>query len=101
MIFPLQNLSTVSTTPTQQELQQYVTPQYAAGWREIGVELGLSDAKLRFIKQDHPHRIKECCNEMFSEWLRVETTATWEKLFSAIDSGVPVRGNYSLCVTLT
>jgi len=77
---------TVSTTPTQKDLQRHVTPQYAADWKEIGVEMGLPDAKLRAIRQDNPHRVKDCCNEMFSEWLKVDTTATWEKLFAAIES---------------
>ena len=38
---------TVSTTPTLLELQRHVTPQYVVDWREIGLELGLIDAKLK------------------------------------------------------
>ncbi|XP_065885602.1 protein NLRC3-like isoform X1 [Dysidea avara] len=86
----------VSTTPTQRDLQRHVTPQYAVDWREIGVELGLSDAKLREIEVNYPRDVKQCCNRMFSEWLRVDMTASWEKLFTAIESpavsGGPVRG---------
>ena len=93
----------MSTTPTQRDLQRHVTPQYAVDWREIGVELGLSDAKLREIEVNYPRDVKQCCNRMFSEWLRVDMTASWEKLFTAIESpavsGGPVRGNYHvLCV---
>ena len=80
-----------------------MTPQYAVDWREIGVELGLSDAKLREIEVNYPRDVKQCCNRMFSEWFRVDTTASWEKLFAAIESpavsGGPGRGNYHvLCV---
>ena len=86
------------------DLQQHVTPQYAADWREIGVELGLTDAKLRAIRKDNPHSVRDCCNEMFSEWLRVDTTASWVKLFTAIESpavsGGPVRGNYIDCTCI-
>ena len=93
----------MSTTPTQRDLQRHVTPQYAADWREIGVELGLTDAKLREIEAGNPTNLKWCCNRVFSEWLRMDTTASWEKLFAAIESpavsGGPVRGNYHvLCV---
>jgi len=28
-----------------------------------------TDAKLRAIRKDNAHSIKDCCNEMFSEWL--------------------------------
>ncbi|XP_065885615.1 protein NLRC5-like isoform X2 [Dysidea avara] len=80
----------------QRDLQRHVTPQYAADWREIGVELGLTDAKLREIEAGNPTNLKWCCNRMFSEWLRMDTTASWEKLFAAIESpavsGGPVRG---------
>ena len=84
----------MSTAPTLRELQGHVTLQYAADWREIGVELGLTDAKLREIREDNPHSVKRCCNRMFSEWLRVDTTASWEKLFTAIESPA-VSGRYN------
>ena len=68
------------------KLQRDVTPQYASDWREIGIELGLNDAKLRSIRKDNPHSVKDCCNTMFSEWLRIDTTASWKKLSAAIES---------------
>jgi len=76
----------LATTPALKDMQQYITPQYAADWREIGVELGLTDAKLREIREDNPLSVKSCCNRMFSEWLIVDTTASWEKLLTAIKS---------------
>ena len=50
------------------------------------MELNFSDAKLMTIRADHPHSIKDCCNEMLAEWLRVDPTASWNKLFAAIES---------------
>ena len=91
--------ATVFTAPTHLELQRYITPQYAADWREIGVELGVNDAKLRAIRKDNPHSVDDCCYEMFSEWLKVDFTASWEKLFAAIESPAvsvaPARGNHN------
>ena len=93
----------MSTTPTQRDLQRHITPEYAADWREI-VELGLTDAKLREIEVNYLRDVKQCCNRMFSEWLKVDTTASWEKLFTAIESpavsGGPVRGNYIVCTCI-
>ncbi|XP_065911615.1 uncharacterized protein [Dysidea avara] len=87
-------------TPALKELHRHVTPQYAAEWREIGVELGLTDAKLREIEANNPRNVKQCCNRMFSEWLRMDTTASWEKLFTAIESpavfGGLVKGQVEL-----
>jgi len=46
----------------------------------------LSDAKLRGIREDNPHSVKDCCNDMLAEWLRVDPTASWGKVFTAIES---------------
>ena len=64
---------------------RYVTPIYATEWREIGIELGLPNAKLKEIYVDSKN-VKQCCNDMLAEWLCVDTEASWKKLFSAIDS---------------
>ena len=91
-------LPIVSTTPTHLELVQHVIPQYAAYWWNIGLVLGLTDAKLRAIRIDKHYSVEECCYEMFAEWLKVDTTASWEKLFTAIESPAvsdgPVGGNH-------
>jgi len=76
----------VTNAPTLKELQRHVTPHFAADWREIGVELDLTDAKLREIEAGNPTNLKWCCNRMFSEWLRLDSDASWEKLFTAIES---------------
>ena len=75
----------VNTAPSERDLFRYVTPTYAKEWREIGIELGLPNAKLIEIKADSGS-MKQCCNDMLAEWLRVDTEASWEKLFIAISS---------------
>ena len=50
------------------------------------MHLGLSDAKIRIIKADHPCDVKGCCNEMLAEWLKVDPDASWEKLYAVINS---------------
>jgi len=79
-------LSIASTTPTLLELQRYITPRYAAEWRELGVELGLDDSRLRIIRKDNPNSVEDCCNAVFSVWLRKDTTATWKKVLDAVES---------------
>ena len=63
-----------------------MTPQYATEWRALGAELGFSDPKLKIIRANHQHDIKDCCNEMLSQWLRIDSTPSWKKIFNAIDS---------------
>ena len=77
---------TVNTTPLLRDLYNYITPQYATKWRKIGTQLGLPTATLDIIKNDHKDRAEPCCNAMLKKWLQVDTTASWSKLFTVIES---------------
>ena len=80
--------------PCLKELYRYVTPLYAAEWREIGIGLGLSDPQLKVIRADHPTSTRDCCNNMLTVWLQVDPAASWEKVFNAIDSLTVSSGTY-------
>ena len=76
----------IPAVPSLKDLYKQITPEYAPFWREIGILLGLSDAKIRIIQANNPSDVKRCCNEMLAQWLRVDPDASWEKLFAAINS---------------
>ena len=76
----------VNTTPSLKDLYQYITPQYAVDWKVIGILLGLPDATIDIIEHDNHFKARECCNAMLREWLLVDTTASWRKLFTVIES---------------
>ena len=77
----------VSTRPTLKDLQRWITPQYAPCWREIGIQLDLTNETLSIIREDNPHSITKRCNAMLSKWLEVDdTSASWQKLFTVIDN---------------
>ena len=82
----------MNTVPSLRDLSRYITPSYSTEWKSIGIELGLSNAKLKEIKADY-HNVKECCNEMLAEWLCVDTEASWEKLLTALESPAVTSGN--------
>ena len=80
-------------------LYKHVTPHSAADWFEIGTLLDIPSGKLKAIKAGNPTDFRWCCNEMWIQWLQKDTTASWEKLFTVIDSpavccSVPDDGNY-------
>ena len=77
---------TVKTTPLLRDLHQYFTPQFATQWRTIGIQLGLSLGTLDIIEHDNRDKAILCCNAMLNKWLQVDTTASWEKLFTVIES---------------
>ena len=78
--------SLVNTTPLLKDLYQHCTPQYAADWKVIGTLLGLTSATLNIIEHDNHYKARQCCNAMLSKWLEVDTTASWRKLFTVLES---------------
>ena len=77
---------TVSTKPKLPNLYQHITPQYALKWKVIGTLLGVASEKLDIIEHDNCDKAEPCCNDMLKWWLRVDPTASWEKLFTVIES---------------
>ena len=75
----------VNTRPTPKDLQECITPRYATSWREIGIQLDLTNETLSIIHDDNPLNARRRCNAMLSKWLEVDTNASWQKLFNAID----------------
>ena len=76
----------VNTTPLLKDLYQYITPQNAADWKVIGTLLGLPSGTLQAIEAGYPTNVKWCCNQMLEKWLSMDTTASWSKLFTVIES---------------
>ena len=55
-------------------------------WRELGVQL-LNEKNVHFldeIKVNHTQNVRECCTEMFEEWLRTRLDASWDQLCNAL-----------------
>ena len=77
---------TGTTIPLLKDLYQHITPQYAADWRVIGTLLGLPSGELKAIEAGYPTNVKWCCSQMLEKWLEMDPTASWEKLFTVIDS---------------
>ena len=76
----------MDTTPLLKDLYLHVTSQYAANWKVIGTLLGLPSGELKAIEAGYPTNVKWCCNQMLEKWLEMDTTASWSKLFTAIES---------------
>ena len=78
--------SLVNTTPLLKDLYEHITPQYGADWKVIGTLLGLPNGELKAIEAGYPTNVKWCCDQMLEKWLEMDTTATWSKLFTVIES---------------
>ena len=76
----------VNATPLLRDLYQHITPQYAADWIVIGTLLGLPHGELKAIEVGYPTDVKWCCDRMLEKWLDKDTTASWRKLFTIIES---------------
>lgn len=76
----------MNTTPTLKDLQRYFIPLYAARWKALGIQLGLSFSALKILENDNQHQAFQCCVSMLDMWLQLDTTASWKKLFTATES---------------
>ena len=68
------------------DLYQHVTPRYATQWKKIGTLLDLPIETLNIIEHNQTFKVDLCCNAMLEKWLQVDTTASWGKLFTVIES---------------
>ena len=79
--------------PKLKDLYKHVTPCYAADWEDIGVYLDIELGHLKIIRADHPGDSSSCCKDLWKKWLEIDPDATWNKLFTAIDSAVPATSS--------
>jgi len=98
-----------NTTPLLKNLYKHITPHYATNWKVIGTLLGLPKGELKAIEAGWPTNVKWCCNQMLEKWLEMDTTASWGKLFAAIESpamssALDSKGDhsfvYALCIAM-
>jgi len=52
----------------------------------IGTLLDLPSETLDIIEHDKEHKSVPCCNAMWEKWVMLDSSASWEKLFRAIES---------------
>lgn len=76
---------TVKTTPLLKDLYELISPNFGAEWKVIGTCLGLPIGELNIIEVNHPSNARYCCNKMLEKWLEMDPSASWEKLFTAIE----------------
>ena len=77
---------TVKTTPLLKDLYELISPNFGAEWKVIGICLGLHIGELNIIEANYPNNARWCCNKMLEKWLEMDPNASWEKLFTAIES---------------
>ena len=74
----------LNDTPTLQELDHYITDM-APFYYDIGLELDIVNSKLKIIKSDPSFPdLNEKCLKMLELWLEVDPSATWKKLYDAL-----------------
>ena len=82
-------VTTGQEKPQIKELHNKIVPLWAAKWRELGEELGLSQHMLEIISMNnayHPRNCEECCKAVLKKWLEQDPTASWSKIDEATNS---------------
>ena len=80
------NPDKVNTKPLLRDLYKHITPRYATEWKVIGTLLGLPSAEMMLIGADFANASRECCKMVLKKWLEKDSTASWGKLFTVIES---------------
>ena len=55
-------------------------------WEKLGAALSLDENQLAIVSKNNaynPHRSEDCCREMLTKWLQLNTSATWSVLDDA------------------
>ena len=75
-----------SDQPKIPELHDLVKVKVSPQWKDLGNQLLSTEqaCKLDVIQADHPGDSEKCCTIMFHYWLQVDTTASWDKLITAL-----------------
>ena len=110
MVMQLLILLVLNSPPQLKDLQNLITPVYAAYWRVIGTLLGIQQGVLDATEGGYPTNLPWCCNKLLGKWLDTDTKASWKKIIQAINSPAvaalithnktavvdPQQGNYLL-----
>ena len=84
--FLFDNLCKGDDIPTFSELHKCIVPKFSAVWEKLGAALSLDKNQLAIISKNNaynPHRSEDCCRDMLTKWLQVNTSATWSVLEDA------------------
>ena len=77
-----------SDRPSLKDLYDHVVNNFAAIWKDLGVQLLPPDQEkmLDIIAANHPNDVVSCCKCVFKEWLEKTSGATWNQLIQALRS---------------
>ena len=67
-------------------MHNLISPDFAAAWSKIGIQLGIPLGILNSIEAGFPTNISWCCDQMLEYWVELEPNPSWGKIIEAIDS---------------
>ena len=73
-------------TPTLIDICNKVVPFWASKWRQLGVQLKITNHMMDIIEHDYRNDCERCCTEMLTKWLDYDYTASWGDLITAVDN---------------
>ena len=67
------------------DINNYVVPNWASKWRQLGSQLKIQQNLMDIIECNHSQDCETCCSKMFTEWLDTEPAASWGDVITAVD----------------
>ena len=82
VLFPFLALS---DSPSHSDLMNFVAAALPTKWQLVGIQLGLSAAKLSEIEHRHFSDCERCFGSVFQEWEHQDTSPyTWETVIEVL-----------------
>ena len=79
----------IEDRPTLRQLNEIMRIkdiEIASKWCDLGLELAVSDSKLKLIELDRSSEINTRFRLMFREWLDTTPDASWQQLVTALNN---------------
>ena len=72
--------------PMLRDLQNLITPGFAATWKSVGNQLNIPLGLLNSIEAGFPTNVIWCCDRMLENWIELTPNPSWDEMIKAIDS---------------
>ena len=74
----------INSRPELKDLLNLITPNYAAHWKDIGTQLGITSGMLNGIETSYRSDAFLCCDKLLEKWHDQDVHASWKKIIDSV-----------------
>lgn len=70
--------------PDMHLLNKIVTPRIMSEWKAVAYSMGYSPYHVCAIQMESNNNLRQCCDNLFANWLKTSSNPTWKFLLVSI-----------------